>query len=31
MYEELKDAVYEYIDYYNKHRYQKQIKCITPM
>lgn len=25
-YEELEDAIIEYIDYYNNHRYQKRLK-----
>lgn len=29
-YEELEAAVIEYIDYYNGHRYQKRLKCMTP-
>lgn len=30
-YEELEAAVIEYIDYYNKHRYQKRLNCMTPL
>lgn len=30
-YEELEKAVVEYIDYYNNHRYQKRLKCMTPL
>ena len=30
-YEELKAAVIEYIDYYNNHRYQKRLNCMTPL
>jgi putative transposase len=30
-YEELKTAIEEYIDYYNTKRYQKRLKCMTPM
>jgi len=30
-YEELEAAVTEYIDYYNNHRYQKRLNCMTPM
>jgi putative transposase len=30
-YEELKAAIIEYIDYYNKHRYQKRLNCMTPL
>ncbi|MDO0826087.1 IS3 family transposase [Desulfosporosinus nitroreducens] len=30
-YEELESAVIEYIDYYNKHRYQKRLNCMTPL
>jgi transposase InsO family protein len=30
-YEELKDAVVEYIDYYNKKRYQKRLNCMAPI
>lgn len=30
-YEELKNAVCEYINYYNNHRYQKRLHCMTPM
>ena len=29
-YEEWEAAVVEYIDYYNKHRYQKRLNCMTP-
>lgn len=30
-YEELELAVVEYIDYYNNHRYQKRLNCMTPL
>ena len=30
-YAELESAVIEYIDYYNNHRYQKRLKCMTPL
>lgn len=30
-YEELKQAVTEYIDYYNGSRYQKRLNCMTPL
>lgn len=30
-YEELEAAVKEYIDYYNNHRYQKRLNCMTPL
>jgi len=30
-YEELEAAVIEYIDYYNNHRYQKRLNCMTPL
>ncbi|MCO5387188.1 MAG: IS3 family transposase [Desulfosporosinus sp.] len=30
-YEELESAVIEYIDYYNNHRYQKRLNCMTPL
>lgn len=30
-YEELKESVCEYIDYYNNHRYQKRLNCMTPI
>lgn len=30
-YEDLEAAVTEYIDYYNKHRYQKRLNCMTPL
>lgn len=30
-YEELESAVIEYIDYYNNHRYQKRLHCMTPL
>jgi transposase InsO family protein len=30
-YTELESAVIEYIDYYNNHRYQKRLKCMTPL
>ncbi|GIP31624.1 hypothetical protein J2TS4_08340 [Paenibacillus sp. J2TS4] len=30
-YEELEVAVIEYIDYYNTHRYQKRLNCMTPL
>lgn len=30
-YEELEKAVIEYIDYYNNHRYQKRLNCMTPI
>ena len=30
-YNELEEAVIDYIDYYNSHRYQKRLSCMTPM
>lgn len=30
-YEALEQAIIEYIDYYNKHRYQKRLNCMTPI
>ena len=30
-YDELKEAVIEYINYYNNHRYQKRLKSMTPL
>ena len=30
-YDELKEAVCNYIDYYNNHRYQKGLNCMTPI
>ncbi len=30
-YEELETAVNEYIKYYNNHRYQKRLNCMTPL
>ncbi len=30
-YDELEAAVIEYIDYYNNHRYQKKLECMTPL
>ena len=30
-YDELKEAVYDYIEYYNNHRYQKRLNCMTPI
>lgn len=30
-YDELETAIIEYIDYYNNHRYQKRLNCMTPM
>jgi putative transposase len=30
-YESLKDAIAEYIDYYNTKRYQKRLGCMTPL
>jgi len=30
-YDELEAAVIEYIDYYNKYRYQKRLNCMTPL
>ena len=30
-YEELKEAIVEYIDYYNNQRYQKRLNCMTPI
>lgn len=30
-YDELEAAVIDYIDYYNNHRYQKRLGCMTPM
>ncbi|WP_289757378.1 IS3 family transposase, partial [Faecalibaculum rodentium] len=28
---ELKEAISDYIDYYNNHRYQKRLNCMTPI
>ena len=30
-YEELKEAISDYIDYYNNHRYQKRLNRMTPI
>jgi transposase InsO family protein len=30
-YAELETAIVDYIDYYNNHRYQKRLSCMTPM
>ena len=30
-YEELEAAIIEYIDYYNNHRYQERLNCMTPL
>lgn len=30
-YDELEAAVIDYIDYYNNHRYQKRLRCMTPL
>jgi len=30
-YEELEKAIIDYIDYYNNHRYQKRLECMTPL
>lgn len=30
-YEELREAVSNYMDYYNNHRYQKRLNCMTPI
>ena len=30
-YDELETAIIDYIDYYNNHRYQRRLKCMTPM
>lgn len=30
-YEELETKIIEYIDYYNNHRYQKRLRCMTPL
>lgn len=30
-YDSLKCAIQEYIEYYNKNRYQKRLKCMTPL
>ena len=30
-YEELEAAIKEYIEYYNTHRYQKRLNCMTPL
>lgn len=30
-YEELEKAISDYIDYYNNHRYQKRLNCMTPI
>lgn len=30
-YSELETAIIEYIDYYNSYRYQKRLKCMTPL
>lgn len=30
-YSELEAAIVNYIEYYNNHRYQKRLKCMTPI
>ncbi len=30
-YEDIESAVIEYINYYNNHRYQKRLKCMSPL
>lgn len=30
-YQELESAVIDYMDYYNSHRYQRRLNCMTPM
>ncbi|NOJ74174.1 IS3 family transposase, partial [Paenibacillus alvei] len=30
-FEELEAAIMEYIEYYNNHRYQKRLNCMTPL
>ena len=30
-YTELEAAILEYINYYNNHRYQKRLKCMSPL
>lgn len=30
-YDELEQAVLDYIDYYNSHRYQRRLNCMTPL
>ena len=30
-FDELKEAVTDYIDYYNNHRYQKRLNSMTPL
>ncbi|WP_353961225.1 IS3 family transposase [Paenibacillus sp. S-12] len=30
-YEELEAAIMEYIEYYNNHRNQKRLNCMTPL
>lgn len=30
-YVELEEAIIDYIDYYNSKRYQKRLKCMTPL
>jgi putative transposase len=30
-YDDLEDAICEYIEYYNNHRYQKRLNCMTPL
>lgn len=30
-YDELQAAIIDYIDYYNNHRYQKRLRCMTPI
>lgn len=30
-YEELEETIIEYIHYYNTHRYQKRLNCMTPL
>jgi transposase InsO family protein len=30
-FDDLKETLIEYIDYYNNHRYQKRLKCMTPI
>lgn len=30
-YSELEDSIFDYIEYYNNHRYQKRLRCMTPI
>ncbi|WP_139214765.1 IS3 family transposase, partial [Pelosinus propionicus] len=30
-YDDLEKAINEYIEYYNNHRYQKRLNCMTPL